>query len=150
MTSPAPGLPANANGSKTRSDVTRLLALLLVAVVLGPDSPGGVFYRCKFDGQLRSTCCCAHEQATDAEQETSDRVEAVSCCDVVVQASSTREAATIDPTTQFAPRADVTATLATPSWATRAPPAPIELSRWLTRPPRSGVPVFIQIRSLLI
>ena len=133
-----------------RRDVARAFALMLVALVLWPDSPGGVFYRCHMDGQLRPTCCCPQESAAAAEQETIDQLATPGCCDVVVQAASKRDVVAVDPAPELPPRTDFVAVLAASPWATPTLTALLEPSRPPVRPPRIRTSLFLEVRSLLI
>ena len=123
---------------------------MLVAVVLSLDSPGGVFYRCHMDGQLRPTCCCPQDSAAAAEQETIDQLATPGCCDVVVQAASERDVVAVDPAPELPPRTDFVSVLTASPWATLALTAPLEPSRPRVRPPRIHTSLYLEVRSLLI
>lgn len=130
--------------------MARVLALFLVAVVLVPASYGGVFFRCKMDGELRPTCCCDQEREAAREDETPDTVASSCCCDLVVQAPSEREEASVDPPTRLAQRVELVAVLLASLWSAPDLASPIDSAPPGTRTLGPGVPLFIRVRSLLI
>ena len=126
--------------------VTRPLATVLIAATLGLASPGGVLFRCRLDGIVRSACCCEHERNTH-EQPGVAQAMAGRCCDLLVRSPATGEAVKVDPPVRLA---DIQLVLPT---ATLPPAVSVTVSalqvRW-TGPPRRGGPLFLQSCSLLI
>ena len=127
--------------------VSRLLAAVLISATIGSAGPGGVFFRCRFDGVVRSACCCEHERSRDDQRGPGQSIES-GCCDVLVQSPVTREAVKADaPAGVSAPQLVV---LSEPTpWPTSAPAAWVQQVRW-TGPPNPGHLLFLEIRSLLI
>ena len=125
--------------------VTRPLAIVLVAATLGLASPGGVLFRCRFDGVVRTACCCEHERSTHQHPGV---VQACRCCDLLVRSPVTREAMKVDPPARLADIQLIV--LLTPTlWPAWSVPASAPQVRW-TGPPRPGGPLFLQSCSLLI
>lgn len=61
-----------------------LAPLLLLAVYL----PGEMMLRCRIDGLLRPTCCCAHASEPAPGSVTGPVVKAQDCCDREMSASA--------------------------------------------------------------
>lgn len=114
--------------------------------MLGAAGAGGVFFRCRFDGQVRTACCCEHERSTH-EHAGLAQATAGRCCDLLVRSPVTREAMKVDPPVRLAdvqlivlptrtasPRSFVAASARQASW---------------TGPPPTGGPLFLQSCSLL-
>src|SRR5215472_5028922 len=127
--------------------MSRLLAAVLISATIGSASLGGIFFRCRFDGVVRSTCCCEHGQSPDERRGLGQAIEN-GCCDVLLQPPVTREAV----------KADAPASLPEPQpvilcepmpWPTPASNAWAQQGRW-TGPPSHGRLLFLEIRSLLI
>ena len=127
--------------------MSRLLAAVLISATIGSASLGGVFFRCRFDGVVRSTCCCEHGQSRDERRGLGQSLEN-GCCDVLVQPPVTREAVKADaPAGVSEPQLVI---LPEPTaWPTLAPAAWAQQVRW-TGPPSAGRLLFLEIRSLLI
>ena len=130
--------------------LTRLVAILMTAVVIGPMSPGGLLFRCRLDGQVRDACCCKHAQSGSSSDEHA-AVHATSrgCCEIMPRVASQREATKIDPLAGVA-QARVLAIL--PTAESQTPPriwSP-RLTALKTGPPPHIGPLFQQRCSLLI
>lgn len=128
--------------------VARFIAILLLAVLLGSLHPGGVFYRCQFDGEVRAVCCCEQTDNRAPRQVAGQQVRG-ECCDLVVRPSATYEASRVDPQPL---RVQMPVVAALPAWLPRTPvrthaAEPFGLWRG---PPRPGGPLFLQICSLLL
>jgi hypothetical protein len=127
--------------------VARPLATVLIAATLGLASPGGVLFQCRFDGLVRTACCCEQERSTHEHPGVAQAM-AGRCCDLLVRSPVTREAMKAGATARLAGVQVVV--LPTP------PPLPVlsvtasALQVSWTGPPRPGVPLFLQSCSLLI
>jgi hypothetical protein len=127
--------------------ITRPLATVLIAATLGLASPGGVLFRCRFDGVVRAACCCEHERSTH-ESPAMAQAMAGRCCDLLVRSPVTPEAMKVDPRARpvdidlvVLPTPPPLLALSVTVWA-------LQVS-W-TGPPRAGGPLFLQSCSLLI
>ena len=127
--------------------MSRLLAAVLIAATIGSGAAGGIFFRCRFDGVVRSTCCCEHEQSRDERRGLGQAIEN-GCCDVLLQPPLTREAVKADAPAGVSEPQPVILSEPTP-WPTPSPTAWAQQVRW-TGPPGPGRLLFLEIRSLLI
>jgi hypothetical protein len=127
--------------------VSRLLTTVLIAATLGSASPGGVLFRCRFDGVVRTACCCEHERRTH-EHAAVAKAMAGRCCDLLVRSPVTREAMKADPPPPLADIQIVVLPTPTP-WPVSSVPASVLQVSW-TGPPRLSGPLFLQSSSLLI
>ncbi len=127
--------------------LTRPLATVLIAATLGLATPGGVLFQCRFDGVVRTACCCEHERSTH-EHPAMAQAMAGRCCDLLVRSAVTREAMKVD---SRARPADVELVVlpAPPPLPTSFVAASARQASW-TGPPRPGGPLFLQSCSLLI
>jgi len=127
--------------------MSRLLAAVLIAATIGSVGLGGVFFRCRFDGVVRSACCCEHERSGDEQRGPGQSIES-GCCDVLVRLPITCEAVKADaPAGISEPQLVILSEPTT--WPTSAPAAWAQQVRW-TGPPSPGRLLFLEIRSLLI
>jgi len=63
--------------------VRRLVPLLLVLVTAAPQAAfAGEWFRCRYDGETRATCCCA-DRAEDACGAPRAEMRRAACCDVL-------------------------------------------------------------------
>jgi len=127
--------------------MSRLLTAVLISATIGSASLGGVFFRCRFDGVVRSTCCCEREQSRDDRRGLGQAFEN-GCCDVLLQPPVTPEAVKADAPAGASEPQPVILSEPTP-WPTPAPSAWAQQVRW-TGPPGPGRLLFLEIRSLLI
>jgi len=127
--------------------MSRLVAAVLIAATIGSAGLGGVFFRCRFDGVVRSACCCEHERRGDEQRGVGQSFES-GCCDVLVRAPITREAVKAHAPANVSEPQLVTLPEPTP-WPTLAPATWVQQVRW-TGPPSPGRLLFLEIRSLLI
>ena len=127
--------------------MSRLLAAVLISATIGSVSLDGVFFRCRFDGVVRSTCCCEHGQSRDQQRGLGQAIEN-GCCDVLLQPPLTREAVKADAPASLSEPQPVIISEPTP-WPTPASTAWSQQVRW-TGPPDPGRLLFLEIRSLLI
>src|SRR6516162_7507709 len=127
--------------------MSRLLAAVLIAATVGSASLGGVFFRCRFDGVVRSACSCEHERSRDEQRGLGQSIEG-GCCDVLVRPPVTREAVKADAPARISEPQLVILSEPTP-WPTSARAAWAQQVRW-TGPPSPGRLLFLEIRSLLI
>jgi len=127
--------------------VIRPLAIVVIAATLGLPSPGGLLFRCRFDGVVRTACCCEHQRNTHQHPAMSQAV-AGNCCDLLVRSPVTREAMKVDPPAR---PADIQLVLlpTPPLWPAFAVTAST-LQASFTGPPRLGGSLFLQSCSLLI
>jgi hypothetical protein len=134
----------------TRRVVTRPLAAVLLAVTVGSASPGGVLFRCRFEGLVRSACCCEHERSAD-ERTALAQASTRGCCELLVPSQLTHEAVKPDPQSRVA---DLQSQLiiilsASEVWPT-SPLAATTQPVWRIGPRGPDHPLFLQNRSLLI
>jgi hypothetical protein len=127
--------------------VTRPLVTVVIAATLGLASPGGVLFRCRFDGLVRTACCCEQERSTQ-EHPGLARATAGGCCDVLVRAPVTREALKADPPAGLADIQVVVPPTPTPWPVSFVAASALQVS-WTGPPPLSG-PLFLQSCSFLI
>jgi hypothetical protein len=127
--------------------VIRLLTTVVIAATLGSTTPGGVFFRCRFDGVVRTACCCEHER-TAHEHPAVAQAMAGTCCDLLVRSPATREAVKVDPQARIADIQPVVLPTPTPWHASSVTVGALQVS-W-TGPPRLSGPLFLQSCSLLI
>ena len=127
--------------------LTRPLATVLIAATLGLASPGGVLFRCRFDGVVRTACCCEQERSTH-ERAGVAKTTAGGCCDLLVRSPVTRQAMKVDPPAR--PVDIHLVVLPTPTaWPASSITAGALQVSW-TGPPRPGGPLFLQSCSFLI
>lgn len=127
--------------------MSRLLTAVLISAAISSAGAGGVFFRCRFDGVVRSACCCEHERSQNGQRGLGQSIES-GCCDVLVQPPVTREAVKADAPAGVSEPQLVILVEPTP-WPTSAPTAWAQQVRW-TGPPGPGHLLFLEIRSLLI
>ena len=127
--------------------VTRPLATVLIAATLGLSSPGGVLFRCRFDGVVRTACCCEHERSTHGHPAVPQTM-AGGCCDLLDRSPVAREAMKVDRPVRPADVQLVVLPTPTPWPASSVTASALQVS-W-TGPPRAGGPLFLQSCSLLI
>jgi hypothetical protein len=127
--------------------MARPLATVLIAAMLGSAGTGGVFFRCRLDGLVRTACCCEHERSMHEHAGVSQAT-AGGCCDLVVRSPATREAIKVDPAPRLADSQPVVLPTPTARPAAFVPASALRVS-W-TCPPRLSGPLFLQSCSLLI
>jgi hypothetical protein len=127
--------------------VTRPLAAVLIAATLGLASPGGVLFQCRFDGLVRTACCCEQERSTHQHPGVAEAM-AGRCCDLLVRSPATREAMKVDPRAR--PAAIQFVVLPTPPPLPAPSVAASALPVNWTGPPRLSGPLFLQSCSLLV
>lgn len=127
--------------------VIRPLAIVVIAATLGLPSTGGLLFRCRFDGVVRTACCCEHERSTHEHPAMAQAV-AGSCCDLLVRSPVTREAMKVDPPARPADIQLVLLPTPMPWPASSVIASALHVS-W-TGPLRPGGPLFLQSCSLLI
>jgi hypothetical protein len=126
--------------------VSRLLTTVVIAATLGSTTSGGVLFRCRFDGVVRTACCCEHKRSTHQHPAVAQAM-AGRCCDLLVRSPGTREAMKADPLVRLADIQLVVPQTPTP-WSVSSVPALALQASW-TGPPRLGGPLFLQSCSLL-
>jgi hypothetical protein len=127
--------------------LTRPLATILIAATLGLASPGGVLFQCRFDGLVRTACCCEHERSPHEHTGVAQAI-AGSCCDLLVRSPVAREAMKAGATARL--EGIQILVLRTPTaWPMPSVTAPAQQVSW-TGPPRPGGPLLLQSCSLLI
>ena len=123
--------------------VTALAPVLLLLVYL----PGETMLRCRIDGLLHSTCCCAHQnQAPDA----GPVLKAQDCCDQEMTGS---ERPVVDAARRSAPDVPLAVAAAIPvsiaSFDLATPDRPVRT--WQAQgPPRDGPPLVLLKHAFLI
>ncbi len=138
--------PSVSNGLQS-AVVTRPLAAVLIAATLGLASPGGVLFRCRLDGVVRTACCCEHERSTH-EHPGVPRALAGTCCDRLLRSPVISEAMKVDSPTRPADIQLVVLPTPTPLLASSVTASALQVS-W-TGPPQLGGPLFLQSCSFLI
>jgi len=127
--------------------VTRSLAAVLIAATLGLASPGGVLFQCRFDGLVRTACCCEHERSTH-EHPGVAQASACGCCDLLVRSPVTPEPMKVQQRARPAGVELVVLPTPPPLPASFVAASAMQVS-W-TGPPRPGGPLFLKTCSLLI
>jgi len=124
----------------------RLVPLVLALVAAVPQAAfAGQWYRCRYTGETRSTCCCAER---DQPSEGSRTVSRADCCEL-----RRTDPTSIDALGQRAGELDL------PSSSVALVPPPLELGApepvrapiaRATAPPEPGEPVYLLLSSLLL
>jgi len=124
----------------------RVIPLVLALVAAIPQAAfAGQWYRCRYTGETRSSCCCSHR---DQASEGSRTVSRSDCCELrrtdpsTVDALGQRAGEIVVPSASVAvipPRLDLGA------------PEPVRapIAR-ATAPPEPGAPVYLLVSSLLL
>lgn len=130
----------------------RIVPLLLILLTAVPQAAfAGEWFRCRYDGETRSTCCCGEGEHKETGAPSAE-MRRTPCCDVLrnePRAMSARAEGRGDvrPTTAstqaaIAPRSiDVVIVAADVSWAPAAR---------ATAPPGPGQPLYLSNSSLLL
>lgn len=130
------------------TSVRRLVPLVLALVAAVPQAAfAGQWYRCRYTGETRSSCCCGERSQ---ENDCAPTVARADCCDVLrtlpTAMSARPEAGRAEP----APLAPVALAAALPQLGLQAPGlarAPIARA---TAPPPRAAPLYLRNASLLL
>jgi hypothetical protein len=122
-----------------------VLAPFLLFVV---SLPGQVLLRCRFDGQLRTACCCPADQMVEQSTPPGSALADPCCCQREVSTGALPALAVRPPTDSIAPAVAV----ALPSFAV---PAVHRMEVWVPGkhrrgPPREGARIIVLKQSFLI
>jgi hypothetical protein len=130
------------------TSVRRLVPLVLAILAAVPQAAfAGQWYRCRYTGETRSSCCCGESSQEDERTPTVARAD---CCDLIRTLPTAVSARAEASRTELAPLAPVAPAAALLHLGLQAPGltrAPIARA---TAPPPRAAPLYLRNASLLL
>jgi hypothetical protein len=130
------------------TSVRRLVPLVLALLAAVPQAAfAGQWYRCRYTGETRSSCCCGEPSEQDERTPTVARAD---CCDLLRTLPTAMTARPEAGRAELAPLAPVGLAAALPQLGLQAPGLTRAPLARATAPPPRAAPLYLRNASLLL